>query len=342
MRGAVVAAGLCVLSALVLSGCSASSGVDALELPGPSGEVTSSITPRAPVPGATVPSASVATALAPSRVAASEPAFEAADEARVTPAPVQVAMARPENPARPAARAENRRRIYAPRFGDAKPVNFGRASPHKFAVHGVDVSHWQQQIDWPTLRTQGANFAFIKATEGGKHVDRLFRRNWDAARAAGIPTGAYHFFFWCRSAAEQADWFIRHVPKQPGALPPVLDVEWYGNKRSCPRKPPRSTVLAKMRVFSERLEAHYGQKPIIYTTPDFYEDNLRGQFKDHSFWLRSVAAHPRERYPNRGFAFWQYSGTGTARRGVETQIDLNVFNGTEEGWHNWLAQNLSR
>ena len=125
-------------------------------------------------------------------------------------------------------------------------------------------------------------------------------------------------------------------------MPPVLDVEWYGNKRSCPRKPPPATVRKKMQVFLDRLEAHYGHKPIIYTTPDFYEDNLRGRFKEYSFWLRSVAAHPRVRYPDRQFAFWQYSGTGTARRGVETQIDLNVFNGTTEGWHNWLNRRAAR
>ena len=256
-----------------------------------------------------------------------------------TPQPAQLAFARPERPA-PAARQthHHRPKVHPAKFGDAKPVDFGRHSPHKFAVHGVDVSHWQNDIDWKALRTQGANFAFIKATEGGKHLDRLFMQNWHGAREAGIPRGAYHFFFWCRSAEEQAKWFIRNVPKEKGALPPVLDVEWYGNKRSCPRKPPRATVLNKMKVFMDKLEAHYGQRPIIYTTPDFYEDNLQGQFKGHSFWLRSVAAHPRKRYPNRPFAFWQYSGTGTSKRGVETQIDLNVFNGSVEGWHNWLAE----
>ena len=337
MRGLFGAAGLCVLSAVAAGGCTASSGVDVLHLPQPSREVTGSIMPPAPVPSVDVPS-DTATPVVASALARTAPAIEEAPVA----APFKVALARPESPAAGPSRAGSRRQIHAPRFGDAKPVDFGRASPAMFAVHGVDVSHWQEEIDWAALRSQGANFAFIKATEGGRHVDRLFRRNWEQTRKAGIPRGAYHFFFWCRAASEQADWFIRHVPKEPGALPPVIDVEWYGNKRSCPTKPPRATVLRKMQVFMDRLEAHYGVRPIIYTTPDFYEDNLRGRFKDHSFWLRSVAAHPRARYPNRPFAFWQYSGTGTAAKGVETQIDLNVFNGTEEGWHDWLARNLTR
>lgn len=306
-----------VAGLLALQACNSSSRVDALDIrtPVPSQEVTSSIA-----------GAQLATPPSSVSLLAAENAYQ---PSRPTLAPTPVSVPPAQNP-------WAQKKVYPQRFGDAKPVNFGRAAPHPFEVHGVDVSHWQADIDWKTLRSNGANFAFIKATEGGKHVDRLFMKNWNAAKAAGIPTGAYHFFFWCRSAEEQAKWFIRHVPKQAGSLPPVLDVEWYGNKRSCPTKPPRATVLAKMKVWLDIVERHYGVKPIIYVTPDFYEDNLRGQFKDHSFWLRSVAEHPRGRYPNREFAFWQYSGTGLSK-GVSTQIDLNVFNGTSESWRRWLA-----
>ncbi|WP_275427674.1 GH25 family lysozyme, partial [Stenotrophomonas maltophilia] len=81
-----------------------------------------------------------------------------------------------------------------------------------------------------------------------------------------------------------------NVPRVEGALPPVIDVEWNGESR-CTRRPSREQVLEKMRVFMERLEAHYGQRPIIYTAPDFYRDNLRGAFHDYPFWLRAVAQH---------------------------------------------------
>lgn len=226
--------------------------------------------------------------------------------------------------------------IYRASFSDAKPIDFGRKSPKPFEVHGVDVSRWQGNIDWAELRTRGANFAYIKATDGGDHLDPAFMRNWNGAAEAGIPRGAYHFFYWCRVASEQAEWFIRNVPKVKGALPPVLDVEWNGDSKTCRKRPSQKVVLAKMKVFMDMVERHYGQKPVIYTAPDFYEDNLKGQFKDHSFWLRSVAVHPSEVYPGRDFAFWQYSGTGLAA-GHETQIDLNVFNGTADSWHRWLS-----
>lgn len=226
--------------------------------------------------------------------------------------------------------------IYERRFRDAKPINFGKRSPRSLAVHGVDVSRWQGEIDWQRLRGQGANFVYIKATDGGDHLDPMFKKNWRGAHEAGLKRGAYHFFYWCRTGGEQADWFIRNVPKVKGALPPVIDVEWNGESR-CKKRPSRATVLEKMKVFMEKLEAHYGQRPIIYTAPDFYRDNLKGEFLDYPFWLRSVAAHPSKVYPGRDWVFWQYSGSGLSH-GVSGRIDLNVFHGSEREWRKWLNQ----
>ena len=229
--------------------------------------------------------------------------------------------------------------IYQANFRDAHPVDFGPDSPEELAVHGVDVSRWQGDIDWARLRSQGANFVYIKATDGGDHLDPMFKKNWNGAAAAGLKRGAYHFFYWCRKASEQADWFIRNVPKQKGALPPVLDVEWNHHSK-CKRRPPRKVVLEKMKVFMDRLEAHYGQRPVIYTAPDFYRDNLRNAFPNHPFWLRSVAAHPSKVYPGREWIFWQYSGSGLSH-GVGGRIDLNVFHGTVDTWHRWVARHAS-
>ncbi len=228
-------------------------------------------------------------------------------------------------------------KVYRKRFSDAKPINFGRVQPRSHAVHGVDVSRWQGNIDWPKLRTQGANFAFIKATDGGDHLDPNFRKNWNGAHQAGLKRGAYHFFYWCRDAKSQARWFIRNVPKVAGALPPVIDVEW-NHLSNCKKRPAPAVVRDKMKTFMDMLEAHYGQRPIIYTAPDFYADNLKGAFPNHPFWLRAVAQHPSKVYPNRDWVFWQYSGTGLSS-GVKGQIDLNAFHGSEEQWRKWVARN---
>jgi len=310
------------IACLGVAACTSGSGIDGLGL---SSETTSSIQrPNAPLTESVTPPEPV-----PYQSAVAEPAGEEEAPAEMA------ALVAPERPQAADAAYANIV-INERRFRDAKPINFGKASPKQLAVHGVDISRWQGDIDWAKLRGQGANFVYIKATDGGDHLDPMFRKNWRDAEKAGLKRGAYHFFYWCRTAREQADWFIRNVPKVKGALPPVIDVEW-NHTSNCKKRPSRENVLEKMQVFMDKLEAHYGQRPVIYTAPDFYADNLKGAFKNHPFWLRSVAAHPSKVYPGREWVFWQYSGSGLSH-GVEGRIDLNVFHGDENAWRKWLAR----
>ncbi|MBC7148231.1 MAG: glycoside hydrolase family 25 protein [Rhizobium sp.] len=368
-----------LLACLTVAGCVSGSEPESV-LDGISPQQTSSVspTPSGPVPSAAIgksgrlapmtaqqsapdamlqasaatPAASLAAPSAPLAAAAphelawagqvpAPQAFEPAEETLGMAVPTVRPVAALMTPEPPLAAdpSQKRSRIYSRQFRDAKPINFGKQSPKKLAVHGVDVSRWQGDIDWAKLRTQGANFAYIKATDGGDHLDPMFKKNWRRAKEAGIKRGAYHFFYWCRTAGEQADWFIRNVPREAGALPPVIDVE-YNGESSCKRRLSRAKVLEKMQVFMDKLERHYGQRPIIYTAPDFYRDNLKGEFTDYPFWLRSVAAHPSKVYPGRKWLFWQYSGSGLSH-GVNEKIDLNVFHGSEGEWHNWVQARAS-
>ena len=87
------------------------------------------------------------------------------------------------------------------------------------------------------------------------------------------------------------------------------------------------------------VERHFGKRPVIYTTPDFFHDNLVGAFPHHEFWLRSVAGHPSDVYPTRRhWRFWQYTGTGIVP-GIDGKTDINAFGGTQADWQAWLQSN---
>jgi lysozyme len=98
-------------------------------------------------------------------------------------------------------------------------------------VKGVDVSHYQGEIDWQGLRAGGVRFAYIKATEGAHYRDPRFAANWRRSREAGIPRGAYHFFSMCKPGAEQAANFIDAIPAGGQSLPQALDAE---QMEACP------------------------------------------------------------------------------------------------------------
>ncbi|MGF6256576.1 glycoside hydrolase family 25 protein [Ensifer sp. LBL] len=223
-----------------------------------------------------------------------------------------------------------------PRFQDTDPQNFGTRTPQHHNIHGIDVSKWNGDIDWMKVKNSGVSFAFIKATEGKDRVDTRFAEYWQKARAAGIPYAPYHFYYFCSTADDQADWFIANVPKSAVYLPPVLDVEWNGESKTCRHRPTPDEVRVEMKRFMDRLEAHYGKRPIIYTSVDFHRDNLVDQFKEHHFWVRSVAKHPGEVYVERRWAFWQYTSTGVIP-GIDGATDINVFAGSAKNWKNWVA-----
>ena len=224
----------------------------------------------------------------------------------------------------------------------AYPLIKGDARPHPavahaqgFEIHGVDVSKWQGDIDWNAARAGGTVFAFIKATEGGDHVDERFQANWAGAKAAGVVPGAYHFVYWCRPAREQVAWFRQHIPVDPNALPPVLDVEWNAFSKTCPKRISSEDAREKIAIMLRELEIHTGKRPIIYTDIAFHRDVLEGYFDDYAFWLRSTAADPGDKYPNRRWALWQYTTTGRMP-GIRGDVDRNTFNGSPKEWQAFL------
>lgn len=131
---------------------------------------------------------------------------------------------------------------------------------------------------------------------------------------------------------------IRNVPREAGSLPHVLDMEWNHMSPSCKLRPPAATVQSEMKIFLDMIERHYGKRPIIYTSVDFYQDNRLHEFKGYQWWLRSVANHPDIIYNRQPFLFWQYTGTGEVP-GINGEADINVFNGSAAQWRAWLQTN---
>ena len=224
--------------------------------------------------------------------------------------------------------------LATPRFGDLAPVDWAGRAPSAYPVHGIDVARYQGEIDWRRARNAGVSFAYIKATEGGDYLDPMFKDHWQGAGRAGVRRGAYHFYYFCRPAEEQARWFIRNVPPGAGDLPPVLDLEWNHTSPTCTKRPPANIVRAEARKFLSILERHYGQRPIVYTTPEFYRTTGIGRLRGTQFWLRSVAAHPSKVYPGARWTFWQYTGTGVIP-GISGPVDINVFAGSPDAFRSW-------
>ena len=192
-----------------------------------------------------------------------------------------------------------------------------------YPVKGVDVSHYQGDIDWSALAAGTMRFAFIKATEGSASRDDTFGHNLHGALNAGLRAGAYHFFSYDSPGAAQAENFIGAVPPWRGMLPPVIDVEFYGGYDR--RPPDAAAVVPQLRDMVEALAAHYGMRPVIYATGKSFRLYIEGRFDDCDLWIRNVYAAPPS-----GWTFWQYSDRGRlgCTSGGTPYIDMNVFHGS--------------
>lgn len=189
-----------------------------------------------------------------------------------------------------------------------------------FAVHGIDVSHYQSYINWDTVAAQNINFAFVKATEGEMLKDTMFCRNWDAMKAVGIKRGAYHFYRPSISPVIQAQNYIELVQKDFGDLPPVLDIEVTGDI-------PITQLVENLKIWLYLIEIQYNIKPIIYTNLNFYNRYLAGQFDDYLFWIARYNDREPRLACGSSWHFWQYGNRGRIK-GIQGDVDFNVFYGT--------------
>lgn len=204
-------------------------------------------------------------------------------------------------------------------------------SREDYPIRGVDVSSYQGEIDWETLSAQDIQFAFIKATEGSSSKDPNFSENYENAQKTKLRIGAYHFFSFDSPGESQAENFIESVPKTENMLPPVVDVEFYGDKEQNP--PDSESVEKELSVFLNVIEKHYGTKPIIYAAERSYNMFISEKYDGYDIWIRNVFTSPTLS-DGRKWTFWQYTDRAVldGYKGDEKFIDMNVFYGSKDEW----------
>ena len=198
-------------------------------------------------------------------------------------------------------------------------------------IPGIDVSHWQGEIDWKKMKEAGVKFAFIKASEFpdkklSMYVDEKFKVNRQGAEENGIYWGAYHFFRTHIDPVHQAESFCE-VVGEVTSLPVVLDLEVAGCKGT--------QLVRKVKSFIETAYSITGRKPIIYTSGGFWRPYMTYQnlsdvdwAAEYPLWMaRYTSQWPAPIYPWSAWDFWQYSDHGRLP-GTKANVDLNWFVGS--------------
>jgi lysozyme len=188
-------------------------------------------------------------------------------------------------------------------------------------ITGVDVSHWEGNIYWPSVRQAGYVFSFCKATESTTLTDRTFYTNTAGARNAGMLTGAYHFYRLSASPRAQAEYFLSRAQLAPIDLPLVLDFEEQTTMS-------QTAVAAALKTFLDVVEQATRRKPIIYTSAYYWNTFVGNPIwaRQYPLWVANYTLSPVPLLPRAWsvWTFWQHTDRGVVP-GIPSGVDLNRF-----------------
>jgi len=224
-------------------------------------------------------------------------------------------------------------------------------------IYGIDISRHQHdvgkkkyRIDWNLLRITHLgsmskknvagtvdypiSFIYIKATEGTSIVNPYFKNDYAAARRRGFRVGAYHFFSTRTTGTDQAHYFLKNARFQKGDFPPVLDIE--PSEDLIKGIGGDTELFKRIRAWLNIVEQATGQRPILYVNQRFVDRHLVNApdlKKKYQVWI----ARYGEYKPDVKLVFWQLSPDGRVR-GIQTKVDINVFNGYQEEYDKWKEE----
>ena len=195
---------------------------------------------------------------------------------------------------------------------------------------GIDVSAWQEKIDWENVKNDNIHFAIIRAafrgySEGTIKKDKYFDDNIKGATAVGIKVGAYFFSQAIneKEAIEEADFIVSIINPYSLDCPIIIDTE----ESSAPHNSGRADSLSRnertavVKAFCEEVK-NKGYTPMIYASKSWFINKLNmDELKDYKCWVAQWDA--KECTYNGEWDIWQYTAKGSVA-GITGRCDMDV------------------
>lgn len=200
---------------------------------------------------------------------------------------------------------------------------FAVLEKHHKKVIGIDVSEYQGDVDWGTVKfvqdSFPIQFVMVRASAGKDKVDSKFKKNWSALKKRKFIRGAYHFYRPNENSILQAQNFIKTVKIEKGDFPPILDIE------NLPKKQSMDSLKVGLKRWLQLIENHYKVRPIIYSSENYYKNFLKKDFPEYQFWIANYNGWIHE--INADWLIWQFSEKAFVF-GIKGNVDVNIYNGT--------------
>lgn len=189
-------------------------------------------------------------------------------------------------------------------------------------IKGIDVSHWQNDINWPAVRADGVEFAILKAggSDKGFYKDSKFEENYRNAKMVGMAVGAYYFVgkkcLSYEDGAADAERFKKIIAGKTFEYPVYIDIE-------TTRSQDKAGATAAVRGFVETMEKSGYFCGVYASEISGFKDRLDdSQLQDISHWVARYGDRPT-RISENIFHIWQYSSKGRVN-GIDGNVDMDV------------------
>jgi len=200
------------------------------------------------------------------------------------------------------------------------------------SVLGIDVSEWQDNIDWQQVKQAGVEFAMIRvgwrgSEQGVLKEDTCAQANYAGASQAGVKVGAYFFSqaITVEEAIEEANYLLGLIKDWNVEMPVVFDWEFISSDSRTGKMDPR-TLTDCTKAFCDTV-AKAGYQPMVYFNMNHsYENIYIRELTDYPFWLArydTVLNYPYK------IDMWQYTETGSVP-GITGNVDINLYFPWEE------------
>lgn len=188
---------------------------------------------------------------------------------------------------------------------------------------GIDVSKWQEEIDWEKVKNSGVEFAIIRIGyqteyDGEYVVDPYFIQNIEGAKAVGLPVGIYFYSYakTVEQATEQAEWVTEQLSDYEIDLPIAFDWESWTSFNTTNMS--FYTINKVANTFLDKLTDN-GYKAMLYGSESYLKDIWYPSKYDT--WLAHYTA--KTNYDGDYF-LWQMCDTGKID-GIDTYVDINIM-----------------
>ena len=192
---------------------------------------------------------------------------------------------------------------------------------------GVDVSSYQNEVNWKQVAADGVELAMIRLgyrgySSGQMNLDPCYEDNVKGAGDAGLYVGVY-FFSQAVSeeeARDEARFVLRKIRGKKIDGPIAYDMEYIdGAYRINSLTVEEKTKIAE--AFCQIIEEN-GYEAMIYGNPTwFMEDVNVTEMTHHGIWLAHYTEMTQWPYD---YWMWQYTDQGSVA-GIEGPCDLNIW-----------------